>query len=434
MQVGYNHNIRHKGKDYHIQTEDSGRDTTTITTLLYREGSIISSKKTNYSEVAKEYDDYDQQLKELMQKQHKQMLINLKNGEYDDPELKSFEEPQDVKEAEDKTILDAINQTEHDEEGSATEDRLGIFFDEIVKALSNTLENLTQKKVELVKASEELTALDRIPANHEGKFVTLKTRINKEISAECAFVADLKSLTIIADLIAMGEGTPKDELSEDDLDALGEVMNQTLGSSIQPIFDSLHKDIAYDQTNIEASEDSERLKSLFATSKIHSAKISVKIENFVSSDVYFYVTSSIDIGIAQEAPVEPENDKAEIIKEPAEEVIKAEDEVETFTSIEEHEEEEEEEREFRNIDLIKGIEVDVKIKLGDNIMPLKKIVKLSPGTIIELNKDVESLLELVVNDKTIANGVLVVVSSNNFALRITSIVDPAERIKKISGV
>ena len=67
MLVGYNHNIKHKGKEYHIQTEDSGESSMMITTLLYCDGTIVGSKKTNYAKVAAEYEDYELQLKELMQ-------------------------------------------------------------------------------------------------------------------------------------------------------------------------------------------------------------------------------------------------------------------------------------------------------------------------------------------------------------------------------
>ena len=51
MVLGFNHNIQYKGEIFHIQTEDSGVETPHIITLLYRGGTIISSKKTSYADI-----------------------------------------------------------------------------------------------------------------------------------------------------------------------------------------------------------------------------------------------------------------------------------------------------------------------------------------------------------------------------------------------
>lgn len=111
MQVGYNHNVRHKGKLYHIQTEDSGISTAFITTLLYSGGTIIASKKTSYEDI-KEKEDYISSLREIMKEQHRQMLIDLKNGVYDDPEQAKIKVLEEEKNEEDKTILDVIKAIE----------------------------------------------------------------------------------------------------------------------------------------------------------------------------------------------------------------------------------------------------------------------------------------------------------------------------------
>jgi hypothetical protein len=111
MQVGYNHNVKHKGKVYHIQTEDSGIPSAHVTTLLYCGGTIVASKKTSYED-SKNEEDYASLLRELMQNQHRQMLIDLKNGVYDDPEQVELEEADDVIKEEERSILDAIKAIE----------------------------------------------------------------------------------------------------------------------------------------------------------------------------------------------------------------------------------------------------------------------------------------------------------------------------------
>ena len=82
MVVGFNHNFRYKGEVFHVQTEDSGINNPHIITLLYRGGTIISSKKTSYADIIK-IENLDQVVEELMKDQHKEMLRRLKAGEFD---------------------------------------------------------------------------------------------------------------------------------------------------------------------------------------------------------------------------------------------------------------------------------------------------------------------------------------------------------------
>jgi hypothetical protein len=81
--VGFNHNIKHKGKMYHIQTEDSGLENPHIITHLFVGGNVLASKKTSYADIVGA-ESLAQVVRELMEEQHKEMLRNLINGVYDD--------------------------------------------------------------------------------------------------------------------------------------------------------------------------------------------------------------------------------------------------------------------------------------------------------------------------------------------------------------
>jgi hypothetical protein len=82
--VGYNTNVRHRGKLYHIQTEDSGVKRPHVITQLFADGGrIIASEKTSYQEFigAENLADI---VKQLMQEQHKRVFIGLRDGVYDE--------------------------------------------------------------------------------------------------------------------------------------------------------------------------------------------------------------------------------------------------------------------------------------------------------------------------------------------------------------
>jgi hypothetical protein len=82
--LGYNTNIRHKGKVFHIQTEDSGITKPHVMTHLFADGGrILKSQKTSYAHLL-EADDLATQVKKLMQDQHKAMFIALRQGQFDE--------------------------------------------------------------------------------------------------------------------------------------------------------------------------------------------------------------------------------------------------------------------------------------------------------------------------------------------------------------
>lgn len=85
--LGYNTNVRHHGKVFHIQTEDSGVGHGHIFTHLFADGGrIIATKKTTYAQwVGTER--YPTSVKKLMQAQHKAMFIALRDGLFDQDEL-----------------------------------------------------------------------------------------------------------------------------------------------------------------------------------------------------------------------------------------------------------------------------------------------------------------------------------------------------------
>lgn len=82
--LGYNTNVRHKGRLYHIQTEDSGVGHPHIITHLFADGGrIVGSKKTSYAEHLNA-EGLQDTVKKLMQAQHKAMFIALRDGHFDD--------------------------------------------------------------------------------------------------------------------------------------------------------------------------------------------------------------------------------------------------------------------------------------------------------------------------------------------------------------
>ncbi len=81
--LGYNNNVRHRGRIFHIQTEDSGLQNPRIMTHLFADGGrIVKSRRTDYSEHIGR-DDQVEVVRGLMKEQHKAMFVALRCGEFD---------------------------------------------------------------------------------------------------------------------------------------------------------------------------------------------------------------------------------------------------------------------------------------------------------------------------------------------------------------
>ena len=93
---------------------------------------------------------------------------------------------------------------------------------------------------------------------------------------------------------------------------------------------------------------------------------------------------------------------------------------------------------FEDLDQVQGpqnqnlnILLDVKLQLSVEL-PIKKVLELTKGSIVSLNKAAGEPVELYANGKLIAFGEVVVIE-DNFGLRITHITDPVKRLNTING-
>jgi flagellar motor switch protein FliN/FliY len=84
----------------------------------------------------------------------------------------------------------------------------------------------------------------------------------------------------------------------------------------------------------------------------------------------------------------------------------------------------------RTMDLLLEVELPVNVSFGRSQMRLKDLVKLSTGSIVELNRSVSEPVEVIVNNCVIARGEVVVVEGN-YGVRIRQIVSRQERLRTL---
>ncbi len=84
----------------------------------------------------------------------------------------------------------------------------------------------------------------------------------------------------------------------------------------------------------------------------------------------------------------------------------------------------------RDIDFLLDIPLEITVELGRKKMPIRELLQLGQGSVIELEKIAGEPMEILVNNKLVARGEVVVVNEK-FGVRLTDIISPSERINQL---
>lgn len=242
------------------------------------------------------------------------------------------------------------------------------------------------------------------------------------LSGEVVFLLRHREASQLADLILGGEGTAKDALDEADLDALKEAMTQVAGSGAPNLSSALGREVAFAAPQVREADRGQLPSALGWTQAFLSAGTAA-VAGVLETPFRFLVSPDVAREMAHLSraaagpapgrvappPQPPRSERPQPPSGPAPAP----------------------QQDLHNIDLILDIEVEVMVRLGESVMPLKEIQRLRPGSIINLDKETDAPVDLVVNDRVIAKGELVVVGSDHFALRITEVETPTERIRTL---
>ncbi|KNX45914.1 flagellar motor switch protein FliY [Helicobacter pylori] len=287
------------------------------------------------------------------------------------------------------------------------QDFIKIFIQEVV----STLEGLVGKALSV--------GLEKEVSNSEESFLGLigvpyarvmLSAIEKEESS-IELLAPVVLVTALSDLMLGGEGASKEEMDNDDLDAFKEMASNIFGA------------IA---TSLKSQELLPKLN--FTTINAEIAKELPKKEDYAKAMVFSFKMEAIkesQIILLTTAAFERQFEKTH--KEEKEETIKsateATEEIKTHDASLEN-------IEIRNISMLLDVKLNVKVRIGQKKMILKDVVSMDIGSVVELDQLVNDPLEILVDDKVIAKGEVVIVDGN-FGIQITDIGTKKERLEQL---
>ncbi len=215
---------------------------------------------------------------------------------------------------------------------------------------------------------------------------------------------DVGLATALGDLMLGGEGESQESMSDDDLDATKEIISNIFGAlsttlSAQPDLPNLSfsvTDIAFYET--EAPD-------LHPFAKHYDFSFSVAS---VSGTMQIFVDAACMAHFG-EAETQEESGTAEGCGDE-----------ETKLS----------EEELKNISLIMDVQLPVRVRIGTKTVLLKDVLNMDIGSVVELDQLANEPLDVLIGDKIIARGEVVIVDGN-FGIQITEIGTPKERLSQI---
>lgn len=340
-------------------------------------------------------------------------------------------------------------------------DLLGEIGNISMGSASTALYQLTNKQVNITTPRVKVTTLREIKESFKYPNIILDVEYTSGIMGRNILIMQTKDAAVIANLMMGGDGIVNTtELSELEISAVQEAMNQMIGSaatSMATMF-SREVNISPPKSKIWKSITESITEEIPEDDPIIEVKFDLTIEGLLNSSMMQILPIETgkkivaimtgeeqeEAAITTENHTEPEktevyNKSTEIYEKPIEiqeesreersarkdekpvEVHKASfGELKQGTVGESH----------RNLDLILDVPLNISVVLGRTQKSIKEILDLSTGSLIELDKLAEEPVEILVNGKKIAFGEVVVVDEN-FGVRITSIVSSAERIKSL---
>ncbi|MEJ8577244.1 flagellar motor switch protein FliY [Helicobacter pylori] len=287
------------------------------------------------------------------------------------------------------------------------QDFIKIFIQEVVSTLEGLVGKAPSVGLEKEVSNSEESFLGLISAPYARVVISA---IEKE-EGSIELLAPVVLVTALSDLMLGGEGASKEEMDNDDLDAFKEMASNIFGA------------IA---TSLKSQELLPKLN--FTTINAEIAKELPKKEDYAKAVVFSFKMEAIkesQIILLTTAAFERQFEKMH--KEEKEETIKstteATQEIKTHDASLEN-------IEIRNISMLLDVKLNVKVRIGQKKMILKDVVSMDIGSVVELDQLVNDPLEILVDDKVIAKGEVVIVDGN-FGIQITDIGTKKERLEQL---
>jgi len=332
---------------------------------------------------------------------------------------------------------------------------------------ATTLSILLNQKVSITTPIVSVLKWDELPKEFPVPYVAIKVVYKQGLEGVNLLVLKKEDVEVIADLMMGGTGNIEfsDELSELQLSAIQEAMNQMVGSASTSLSSMLNLKIDISPPEafvIDFAQNAEEMiPELKSADEIVKVAFRMTIGDLIDSQIMQLipidfakqlVNAMLDSTLGTSSVKEKSEPKtfAQESAKISEKTVKSEqpkkqqtgaslqgfqpkkeeksEKVYNVSPVQFESFDEEEERRYpENIELILDVPLEITVELGRTQKLVREILEFSTGSIIELDKLAGEPVDILVNGKVIARGEVVVIDEN-FGVRITDIVNPSNRL------
>ncbi|RCW47680.1 MULTISPECIES: flagellar motor switch phosphatase FliY [unclassified Halanaerobium] len=386
--------------------------------------------------------------------------------------------------------IDALmNSQEEEEDGeeiltSEEIDVIGEIGNISMGSSATALSTLLDKKVEITAPEVKVIKFQEVIDEYDRPCVLVRVKYIKGLEGVNLLVINTEDAAIIADLMMGGDGisgVDEDSLNDIYISAVGEAMNQMMGSASTAMSNILDEIVNISPPAAEYIELNDVLKSdedwFKADEEVVVTSFNLKVGDLIDStfkqisslafvkelaDSLLHegeglIDKTIDeeklaeeakeevdmsakrelqnslgetSSAAESSPTDQQRSAASSRKQTKNRNVKKEETVAVQTAQFPEFDEQISQPLPNNMELIKDVPLEVTVRLGKTSMKIREILELGDGSIIELDKLAGEPVDLLVNGKLVAKGEVVVIDEN-FGFRVKDIISPAERLTQL---
>lgn len=363
------------------------------------------------------------------------------------------------------------SQSNHDSDLTSEEiDALGEIGNISMGTSATTLFTLLNNKVNITTPKVSVVTWDDLTKEYTTPYVAVQVQYKEGLEGSNLLILKEDDVRIITDLMMGGTGENSTEpISDLHLSAIGEAMNQMIGSSSTSLSTMFNKriDISPPHAFVLYFQDFSQIDQFNSIEKVVKIAFKMEIGDIIDSEIMQLIPIDFakalvgnllnNLSVAEKPtiieksaapqmqpkvaekpdsrPKQPEkqniiNNKYqerqdnEPVKREEHKVVDVQPvQYQTFDS-------EQWSAEKESIELIMDVPLEITVELGRTKKLIRDILEFGPGTILELDKLAGEPVDILVNGKYIAKGEVVVIDES-FGVRITDIVSAAKRLSKI---
>ena len=309
-------------------------------------------------------------------------------------------------------------------------DTIGEFFNISMGTAATTLSDLIGKRVVITTPRITAITLSQLQNEHPLPYVVVDVQYTEGLEGKNLLVINTHDAAVIVDLMMDGDGQhPNETLDEIALSAIGEAMNQMIGSGATSISVMLEKRVNispptvrvlnFAEDRLVIDEDGEEDEQLL------NVVFSMYIEGLVESDMMQLIPISFAKQISGHLLAEVIGDDSRQEQQGDPQNHNPDDCVgngsgEQFqhpTSLEETDERPSSDK----LSMILDVPLEVFVELGRTQRTIGEVLNLGSGAIVELDKSANEPVDIFINGKAIAN----------YGVRVTEILNSEERVKSL---